>query len=134
MTYVKRRSPRECNPEMNGFLLAGRFMRHDWICYTTCCQSCGHRGLLQLWSDRQGWGYAAHELLAAAINRIHPENSTLRCSACSSSVIKLERQLDSPHCASAVCRFNRERSDARSSEARLPCPMHVQQAGLSVDR
>src|SRR5689334_24619567 len=81
-------------------------MQHDWVCYTTHCHSCGHEGLLQLWSDNRRWGFRTAALVVAAVNRIHPENSAMRCNACLSSVVTLVRQPNSPRCDSATCRFN----------------------------
>ncbi len=87
--------------------LAGRLMRHNWICYTTHCHSCGHAGLLQVWSDRRGWGYKTSALVVAAVNRIHPENSVMRvrCLCLQSSVV-VGQQSNSPGCARyRSCRF-----------------------------
>src|SRR5689334_7600791 len=99
-------------------------MQRDWICYTSHCHSCGHVGLLQVWSDRRGWGYATSALFVAAVSRIHPENSVMRCIACLSSMVTLERQPDSPHCASAACRFDRSRRGLERSDVEISCPLH----------
>ena len=100
-------------------------MRHDWICYTARCEFCGHAGLLKVWSEGPGWGYTATGLIAAAVNRLHPEKSVVRCLACLSSVVTLKRQFDSPHCASAICPFNSDRSQSGRMGAIVACPLHA---------
>ena len=80
--------------------------------------------MLQLWSDRHGWGYSTRALVAAAVNQIHPENSVMRCAACLSSVITLERRLSSPGCVSAACQFNRLPNRLKRSAVEISCPLH----------
>jgi hypothetical protein len=99
-------------------------MQHDWVCYTTHCTNCGHSGLLQVWSEGRGWGFATSALVVAAVSRIHPENSVMRCIACLSSVVTLERQPDSPRCASAACQFDHAPKRLKSGVADIACPMH----------
>lgn len=99
-------------------------MRHNWICYTTYCHSCGRTGLMQLWSDNGGWGYTTQALVAAAVNRIHPENSVMRCISCLSPVVTLKREPDSPQCGSTLCRYNPATRRHAGAPISIACPMH----------
>lgn len=80
--------------------------------------------LHQVWSDRRDWGFKTSSLVVAAVNRIHPENSVVRCMACLSSVVTLERQPNSPRCASTACRFNRVPNPLKRSTVEISCPLH----------
>jgi hypothetical protein len=65
-------------------------MGYVWERFEVHCRYCGRHGSLSLWSGPQHeWGFQAEGFAGLAINRLHPENSLMRCHACGSSVVAL---------------------------------------------
>lgn len=65
-------------------------MGYVWETLHVHCRYCGRNGRLSLWSGpQQAWGFSADGFAALAVNRIHPENSLMRCHGCGSSVVAL---------------------------------------------
>ena len=65
-------------------------MGYVWERFHVHCRYCGRNGGLSLWSGpQQSWGFVTAGFAGLAVNRIHPENSLMRCNACGSSVVAL---------------------------------------------
>jgi hypothetical protein len=60
--------------------------------YRLCCRNCGQTG--GLWVTENGqreWSFATVGFIGLAVNRHNPPNSVLRCNACGSPQVHVER-------------------------------------------